>query len=263
MHSSETQKVANPISLQMECALIALRSASVIDRSIQRQRLVTLVYPLLIKSAAAHWRHANGGNYGDANDLAQAAYVKIFGCTEDLSASEEGCGVSSRSEALNGYEIGSGIQAYISRIVKNLLNEDYRAVAGRDKELPRVFLNDFEEELKGLQAHRRSQSGYMALNQSKSALKNYLNQLTGKCVMIEYTLAGEKKMKRVPLTENHKRLLEVWMQNVEERSASWAELAEEMGSEVGALKRWFSEVKAHLKADDSVEARRLRALYSV
>lgn len=203
------------------------------------EELSRLIAPLLLKYARYHMKSgSHGRDFCSPEDLAQAAWVKIF----------------EKDEILAEYRVGGGIKTYLSTIVHNVYLSDLRRLSGRDNAMPRVYVHD-SEVLENMSSERRSQSGYAQLRQTKEILRRYLRQLPGKVVEIPTSSSSENpSKKRVTLTRNHADLLVVWMEPTNEDS-TWKELSKLIGKPVGTIKRWFSEVTVHLFTEAEADRR--------
>lgn len=236
--------------VELEECLVRYRSESGQSQQKSAEEFSRQLYPLLLKSARYHMRSGSQGrDLSSPEDLAQEVWLKI--CEKD--------------ELLPDFQIGEGFSTYLSNIVLNSFRDDKRRLNGRNDNMPRVYVHD-SEILEGIASEKRSQSGYAQLRQTIEILRRYLRQLPGKMFFIPTNVRSDTPgRKPVTLTENHANLLKLWM-NPENEDLTWkglAELTKPVGTPVGTLKRWFSEVTVHLCTDPGPDAQRLREVYNI
>lgn len=123
--------------------------------------------------------------------------------------------------------------------------------------VPRVYEDVVDEEGNELLvSQRRSATGYLLLKQTKAHLHDYLEKMPGLVVVVPLPQGGRKK---IVLKTHHADLLRIWMSG--EGDSRWADLAEQMGTPAGTLRRWWAQAVWAFEADVSPQAQALRNLY--
>lgn len=144
------------------------------------------------------------------------------------------------------------------------LTEDQRATKAKASPfMPRVFVDVLDDEgNEFLASQRRTATGYLLLKQTKNHLHDYLKLMPGSVVMVPYGPRSKQQGTRpVRLTTKHAALLRVWMSG--EGDDQWKQVAAQMGTAVGNVKRWWAEAVAAFQLDDSPQAQALRSLYRI
>lgn len=132
-----------------------------------------------------------------------------------------------------------------------------------DVHVPRVYVGLVDEEGNEiLKSQNRSVTGYLLLAQKKDHLHQYLEGMPGSVVMVPYGQRSKTQgVKKVKLTAEHARLLQVWMSG--EGDDQWKDLAKAMNRPEGTVKRWWSEAVLAFQSDTSRSAVALRDLYRI
>lgn len=217
-----------------------------------RQTLSLQLWPLL-EAKARHimGRQTPGGlNISEPYDLAAAGLEKLLLRWE-----------APQILRFNGHSEGE-LATYIHMVLTNLLLDDQRRLHGR---VPRIWMDVQDENGdEFLPSQRRTVTGYLLLRQTQNHLYDYLDQMPGAIVEVPTQVRNKTAgpgSKRVTLTENHAKLLCVWMSG--EGLEQWNEIALEMQRPVGTVKRWWSEAVRAFMTDNSAQAQALRSLYRI
>lgn len=291
----------DPLKLLLDLVLQAIAQPKSTDdahfdawltpRDAQFQALALGLQPLVLQLAQSVMRGKPGGfNLNDAEDLASAGILHFLDPNHlgilRFKGQSVGELVTFVRLKLNSIRIDD-LRKLIGRLPKEakaegtlqpnevdenagedcagklpwLTEEERASKAKASPHVPRVYVNVVDDEgNEFLQSERRSATGYLLLKQTKKHLHEYLALVPGSVVMVPYGPRSKKQgMKTVKLTANHAALLRVWMSG--EGTDQWKEIAAQMGTAVGNVKRWWSEAVAAFQEDDSLQAKALRSLY--